>query len=190
MWYRRPCYCVIGVMPSAAAEGIGGSARTVYNGIGKTSGGMMVKTRRPPGLLFRWKRGIRKVFQKLSRRIRRLFRVKPTHPGKSTYPRTRDGINIRLEMRVFNSVNFIRKCHGSLPLSWDERLYALSQQRAKQISWNFSHEGCPAECGENIAEIPLGNVRGLGFVYRQNIPRKFVSTWMNSPRPPGKYPEE
>jgi uncharacterized protein YkwD len=66
-------------------------------------------------------------------------------------------------------------------LTWNDGLYETGQTRAKEISHNFSHAGCPSGCGENIAKIPIGNVRGLGLVHQHNIPQKFVSTWMHSP---------
>jgi len=100
----------------------------------------------------------------------------PSHPHHVHY-----GKNITIEKSIFNSVNNIRKRKNLPMLTWNDELYATGQTRAKEISHNFSHAGCPSGCGENIAQIPIGNVRGLGFVHQHNIPQKFVSTWMHSP---------
>lgn len=101
-------------------------------------------------------------------------------PRKLSSARVSYGKNIKIEMGIFNSVNKIRRRYGLSVLSWDDNLYSIAQSRAKDISWNFSHDGVPSSCGENIAQIPLGNVRSLGFVQKQNVSQKFVTTWMRS----------
>jgi uncharacterized protein YkwD len=89
-------------------------------------------------------------------------------------------MNIKLEMQVFYSVNAEREKHHLNHLSLDDSLYSNAQIRAKEIIRNFSHFNVPKGCGENIAKIPVGRVRGLGFVNRRNAARSFMKTWMNS----------
>jgi hypothetical protein len=90
------------------------------------------------------------------------------------------GKNVKLENQVFKYVNNERKNHNISPLNWDDSLYSEAQRRAKEIVRDFSHKNVPHMCGENIAKIPIGNVRGLGFISRRNIAHAFMKTWMNS----------
>lgn len=118
----------------------------------------------------------------IQRHLERYFPKKKTNRRMIHAPHThvKYGKNIRIEKGIFNSVNNLRKRKNLSVLAWNDSLYATVQHRAKEISINFSHNGCPSGCGENIAKIPLGNVRGLGFVRRQNIGQKFMNTWMRS----------
>ena len=133
----------------------------------------------------KWLLGLRKklknfyweFYWKINQPLKRSSRSQKYYPSR----RVRYGKNIKIETRIFNSVNKIRQRHRLPALSWDDNLYSTAQRRAKEISWNFSHDGVPSSCGENIAQIPFGNVRGLGFVQKQNISQKFVNTWMRSP---------
>jgi len=132
-----------------------------------------------------WLRKLKKILKKWYQMIFGTFarHHRPTRPPRSlSHPHhIHYGKNIAIEKSIFNSVNNIRKRKKLPMLSWDDELYTTGQTRAKEISHNFSHEGCPSGCGENIAKISIGNVRGLGFVHQHNIPQKFVSTWMHSP---------
>jgi uncharacterized protein YkwD len=128
------------------------------------------------------RRRMTQFFRKIRIRLRKIFNKKQTFQRQFHTPRARVryGKHINIEKSIFHSLNNIRKRHKLSVLTWDDQLYATAQRRAEEISRNFSHAGCPSGCGENIAKIPLGNVRGLGFVHKQNIPQKFVSNWMRS----------
>jgi uncharacterized protein YkwD len=78
-------------------------------------------------------------------------------------------------------VNNIRHRHNLSTLEWDDNLYPTAHKRANAIIRNFSHQGCPSGCGENIAMMPIGNIQGIGFVNRENIAQNFVKNWMRSP---------
>ncbi len=127
-------------------------------------------------------RKVKKFFRKIQRQLEKFSRKKQVLQRKSRPPRDRVKYSkhIKIEKSIFHSLNNIRQRHKLSVLAWDDKLYATAQRRAKEISWDFSHDGCPSGCGENIAVIPLGNVRGLGLVYQQNIHKKFVSSWMRS----------
>jgi len=134
----------------------------------------------------RWLLGVRKklkniygeIYWKINQPFKRSSRSQKYYPSRNV----RYSKNIKIEMSIFDAVNKIRRRYRLPELSWDDNLYFTAKRRAKDISWNFSHEGVPSGCGENIAQIPLGNVRGLGYVQRQNISQKFVNTWMRSTR--------
>jgi len=137
-------------------------------------------TRSSPRWLLKLRKNLKNIYWEIYWMIHQPFKRGPRSQRKSSSPRVRYGKNIKIEMGIFNSVNKIRRRYRLPELSWDDNLYSSAQYRAKDISWNFSHEGVPSGCGENIAEIPLGNVRGLGFDQKQNVSQKFVNTWMRS----------
>jgi uncharacterized protein YkwD len=119
------------------------------------------------------------IFSKIS--ILKISTFKQKYPH-SINPkiRTKYGKNIKIENEIFNYVNQERKKRHIHPLMWNDSLYSLAQRRAKEITWDFSHKNVPMGCGENIAMVPLGRVRGLGFIDRKNIARSFIRTWMKS----------
>jgi hypothetical protein len=103
-------------------------------------------------------------------------------PGSSsTQKKIHYGKNIGIEKQIFRYVNAERKKHHLHALAWSDSLYPAGQRRALEITKEFSHDNIPAGCGENIAQIPLGRVRYLGFITRWNISRAFIKTWMSSP---------
>jgi uncharacterized protein YkwD len=86
----------------------------------------------------------------------------------------------QIEMDIFRRVIGERRRHKRSNISWDDNSYHIAQRRAREISHNFSHAGCPTGYGENITKIPLGRVRGLGFIKYRNLGRAFIRTWMTS----------
>jgi hypothetical protein len=135
-----------------------------------------------PKFFFKIQMQFKKALNNIQRRFERSFPKKKKYRRMISAPRThvKYGKNIRIERGIFNSVNNLRQRKNLSSLTWNDSLYATAQHRAKEISIDFSHNGCPSGCGENIAKIPLGNVLGLGFVRRQNIGQKFMNTWMRS----------
>jgi hypothetical protein len=116
------------------------------------------------------------VFIKSSNWKFRTFRHLTNNPKKwVSY-----GENIKIEKEIFSFVNKERNKRNIHIFSWNNSLYEIAQKRAKEITRNFSHQGVPAGCGENIAMIPIGNVKGLGFIHRHNVAKAFLKTWMNS----------
>jgi uncharacterized protein YkwD len=105
--------------------------------------------------------------------------IKKTLP-KIAQPRTHYGRNIKLERQILHYVNQERREHGISSLTWNNSLYYDVQRRAKELTRDFRHKNIPHGCGENIAMVPLGNVKGLGHVGGKNIARSFVKTWMKS----------
>jgi len=95
-------------------------------------------------------------------------------------PRIHHGKNVKFERQIFYYVNKERKKHGIRLLNWNDSLYYDGQRRAKEITRVFCHKNIPNGCGENIAKIPLGKVRGVGFINRTNLAHSFVNTWMKS----------
>jgi uncharacterized protein YkwD len=91
------------------------------------------------------------------------------------------GKNIKIEREIFYFVNKERKKRNIYTLSWNDSLYQTAQKRANEITHNFSHHGAPMGFGENIGMIPIGKVRGLGFIHRHNVAKAFLNIWMNSP---------
>jgi hypothetical protein len=65
-------------------------------------------------------------------------------------------------MDIFKRVNIERKHQKLSQLTLDSYPYKIAKNRAMEIIWDFSHNGCPGGYGENIAKIPLGRVIGLG----------------------------
>jgi uncharacterized protein YkwD len=121
-------------------------------------------------------------FIKISMSKTKIFRPKSHKSGWISKPtRISYGKNIKIEKEIYNFVNKERKKRNIHTLSWNDSLYQTAQKRASEITRNFSHEGSPGGCGENIALIPIGNVRGLGFIHRHNAAKAFLNTWMNSP---------
>jgi uncharacterized protein YkwD len=90
------------------------------------------------------------------------------------------GKNIKIEKEIFYYVNTERKKRNIHALSWNDSLYHTAQISGSEITRNFSHQGVPAGCGENIAMVPIGNVRGFGFIHKHNVAKAFLKTWMNS----------
>lgn len=111
-----------------------------------------------------------------------VYKTYPRQLPHKIFPKSniKYGKNIKLEMQVFHSVNAERKKYHLHQLTWDDSLYSNAQMRVKEITRNFSHFNVPQGCGENIAKIPIGKVRELGFVSRRNVARSFMKTWMNS----------
>ncbi len=129
---------------------------------------------------------IRKSLKQLYRNIRGRINLSPSK-GRNTrrqvsypHPHVHYGKNIKIERNIFSSLNKIRQRHNISTLTWDDTLYSDTQRRAKEIARNFSHSGCPSTCGENIAFLSLGTVRGRRFGRQDNIPQKFVTIWMKS----------
>jgi uncharacterized protein YkwD len=85
-----------------------------------------------------------------------------------------------IEMDIYHRMNNERKKNKRSKITWDNDSYHIAQRRAREISHNFSHSGCPAGYGENIAKIPLGRVRGLGYIRYRSLGRAFIRTWMTS----------
>ena len=71
-------------------------------------------------------------------------------------------------VQAFEAVNEQRAAAGIAPLAWDEGMYETSCQRASEIVNDFSHNGCPSNYGENIAE----NFKSIS---------NLINAWMNSP---------
>jgi hypothetical protein len=102
--------------------------------------------------------------------------IKPIQPIKPV----KYGKNIKIEKEIFNSVNKERKKRNIHALTWNDSLYQTAQRRANEITRNFSHQGVPAGFGENIAMVPIGKVRSLGFIHRYNVAKAFLKIWMKS----------
>ncbi len=58
---------------------------------------------------------------------------------------------------AFACQNRMREEAGLAPLVWDEEIYRLACSRVSQAAENFSHEGCPAGYGENLASGSAGD---------------------------------
>ena len=58
---------------------------------------------------------------------------------------------------AFVRQNQMREEAGLAPLVWDEEIYRLACSRVSQAAENFSHEGCPAGYGENLASGSAGD---------------------------------
>jgi uncharacterized protein YkwD len=115
-------------------------------------------------------------FTKISMRKSKLFRPTSRKPTWIPY-----GKNIKIEKEVLYFVNNERKKRNIPPLLWNDSLYQTAQRRASEIKRDFSHNGVPAGCGENIVMSPIGRVRGLGIIHRHNVAKAFLKIWMNSP---------
>lgn len=115
-------------------------------------------------------------FTKISTSKSKIFRPTSCKPTWVSY-----GKNIKIEKEIFCFVNKERKKRNITALSWNDSLYQTAQKRASEITRNFSHQGVPAGCGENIVMSPIGKVRGLGIIHRYNVAKAFLKIWMNSP---------
>ena len=71
-------------------------------------------------------------------------------------------------LQAFAAVNEQRAAAGVAELAWDEGMYETSCRRAAEIVNDFSHNGCPSNYGENIAE----NFKSI---------TNLINAWMNSP---------
>jgi uncharacterized protein YkwD len=119
---------------------------------------------------------IRKIILKIKHFFRNLFNVRPRKSQK-----IRLGNYGKIEMDIFRRVNNERRRRKIAHLAWDQDSYRIVKSRAKEIIHDFSHNGCPAGYGENIAKIPVGRVIGLGEVKFHTLGRSFTKTWMKSP---------
>lgn len=90
------------------------------------------------------------------------------------------GENIRIEKEIFHRINKERKTRNIPALSWNDNLYRDVQRRSHDITKNFSHQNVPPGCGENIAMMPIGNVRNFGFITNHTVAKAFMKTWMRS----------
>jgi uncharacterized protein YkwD len=94
--------------------------------------------------------------------------------------RVRYGRNIKIEKEIFHRTNNERKSRNIPTLLWNDDLYRDAQRRSHEIIKNFSHQNVPLKCGENIAMMPIGNVRYFGFVTKHTVAKALMKTWMKS----------
>ena len=70
--------------------------------------------------------------------------------NESTTGSTEPSLNRGRAEEAFQLQNQILIRHDVTPLQWSESLYQIAAQRAKEITADYSHNGCPDWVGENI----------------------------------------